>query len=224
MRRMLLGSLAFAAAVSFVNESSAHIVLTSPASRHPANGPQKSAPCGASNDARGDDVTVFAPGETITVEWYESVNHPGHFRIMFDDDGFDDFPNPTGEGDLCQAGVGGCLADNIADAAGGAGTYSTQVTLPDIACENCTIQVIQMMTESTPVSMYYRCADVALRAGAGEAAASSSSSGGATGASAGAGDDDGGCSFSGTGGSFAPAALASLAMMAFAARGRRRRG
>src|SRR3954471_1260183 len=41
--------------------------------------------------------TVYQPGATITMKWLETVEHPGHYRISFDNDGNDFFvpPNAT---------------------------------------------------------------------------------------------------------------------------------
>ena len=144
----------------------AHIQLTFPLQRYTD---QKAGPCGrALNDGRGETVNVFAPGQTITVTWDETVNHPGHFRISFDDDGQDDFYVPPTE-NTCDNGLP-VLADCIADLPGG-GSGSFDITLPDIECENCTLQMIQVMTDKPPYGdgndIYYQCADLALRAGGG---------------------------------------------------------
>ena len=44
------------------------------------------------------------------------------------------------------------------------------ITLPNMTCENCTLQVIQMMTDKTPYGdgndLYFQCADIALRTNA----------------------------------------------------------
>ncbi|MDC0676874.1 SCE4755 family polysaccharide monooxygenase-like protein [Sorangium atrum] len=190
MRCMLMGSFVLAAVMSFAGVSSAHIDLTSPAPRH-ADDQQKVSPCGARGDARGETVTVFEPGETITVMWNETIDHPGHFRIMFDDDGFDDFPEPANENDLCEPGVDkGCLLDGIADKKGG--SYSAEVTLPDVECDNCTLQLIQVMTDRRPATLYYRCADLVLKSSdpapaSSSASASASASAGAGGGATGAG-------------------------------------
>ncbi|WP_437520359.1 SCE4755 family polysaccharide monooxygenase-like protein [Sorangium sp. So ce726] len=188
MRCMLMGSFVLAAVMSFAGVSRAHIDLTSPAPRH-ADDQQKVAPCGARGDARGETVTVFEPGETITVTWNETIDHPGHFRIMFDDDGFDDFPEPANENDLCEPGTDkGCLLDGIADKRGG--SYSAEVTLPDVECDNCTLQLIQVMTDRRPATLYYRCADLVLKSSDPGAATSAASSGAGTGGGAtGAGGD-----------------------------------
>ena len=82
----------------------AHIDLDAPEVRY-SNRPSeqnKSCPCGAgggnqtctnatTSDPRRnfDAVTTFAPGETVTVAWSETVGHTGRFRVAFDDDGAD---------------------------------------------------------------------------------------------------------------------------------------
>src|SRR5690606_6077325 len=44
-------------------------------------------------------------------------------------------------------------------------------TLPDIECESCTLQVVQVMYDKKPYGdgndLYYQCADIALRPGGG---------------------------------------------------------
>src|SRR5258706_15682682 len=72
--------------------ASAHIAMTYPAPRTSA---LKTGPCGAAGSTRGTTVTTFDPGQTITVEWDETVAHPGHYRIAFDDNGDDVFKNPN---------------------------------------------------------------------------------------------------------------------------------
>ncbi|MEZ4367575.1 MAG: SCE4755 family polysaccharide monooxygenase-like protein [Kofleriaceae bacterium] len=139
--------------------AAAHITLTSPA---PRSSDQKAEPCGLAGGTRGTNVTTFAPGETITVTWDEPVDHPGHYRISFDDDGDDDFVNPSMPDDDFAT----TLVDQIVDRVGG-GAYSQQVTLPDVECEACTLQLVQIMTTSVPYdSFYWQCADLRLaRAG-----------------------------------------------------------
>jgi MYXO-CTERM domain-containing protein len=143
----------------------AHIDLDSPTDRGCSD--QKRAPCGGSCDTRSSNVTALEPGATITVRWTETINHPGHYRISFDDDGTDDFQSPTGDEDLMNP-VPPVLLDGIPDKVGG--QYEAQVTLPNVECENCTLQLIQVMSETPPYEagdLYFRCADLALRRGAG---------------------------------------------------------
>lgn len=133
----------------------AHIAMTSPAPRAEA---QKEGPCGAAGSKRGTNVTTFRPGETITVEWDETVGHPGHYRIAFDDSGDDSFRNPSRPDDNFSQ----TLVDQIPDR-DGMSHYSQQVTLPNMSCTNCTLQLIQVMTTAVPYnSFYFQCADIVL--------------------------------------------------------------
>lgn len=137
------------------SSAAAHATLTDPAPRTLAN---KAGPCGEAGE-RGTEVAVFEPGETITVAWDETVDHPGHYRIAFDDDGSDDFPLPQTPEDAFPS----VLMDQIPDREGG-GLYSQEVTLPNYECESCTLQLIQIMTTNVPYnSFYFQCADIALR-------------------------------------------------------------
>ena len=150
----------------------------------------KSAPCGRPDGERGEHVYTYAPGETITVSWVEYVAHPGYFRIAFDDDGDDDFVNPARiapAGRSCAEGEPHCgdgdfynnatvLVDDFGrhDVAENGKPYSLQLKLPDIECENCTLQIIQLMTEAGKApydpaaedadDIYYQCIDLRLQA------------------------------------------------------------
>ncbi|WP_428265397.1 SCE4755 family polysaccharide monooxygenase-like protein [Haliangium sp.] len=143
----------------------AHIQLDEPAQRC---ADQKAGPCGGCND-RSSTVTVYEPGQTITVRWRETINHPGHYRIAFDDDGQDDFQDPTGFDDIQDPPVLPVLLDGILDPSDGTGPREATVTLPNVECENCTLQLIQVMTDKGPTygdnDLYYQCADIALRVG-----------------------------------------------------------
>ena len=131
----------------------AHISQISPTPRTQS---QKEGPCGAAGSTRGEPQ-VFRPGETITVEWDETVDHPGHYRIAFDPDGEDDFPLPNQPDDNFAT----TLVDQITDKAGG--LYSQEITFPDIECDNCTLQLIQIMTTQVPYnSFYFQCSDIVL--------------------------------------------------------------
>jgi len=159
MRRLVLAPLTAALAMLAL-PASAHLDLLSPPPRTTS---LKYGPCGAAGSVRGGVVSTFLPGQTITVTWDEFVDHPGHFRIAFDDDGQDIFVDPKGFDDI--SGGPGVLIDGIADRSGG-GMYSQEVTLPDIECSNCTLQVIQVMSDKPPYGdgndMYYQCADLVL--------------------------------------------------------------
>ena len=116
------------------------------------------------DDGSVGPVNVFEPGQAITIEWTETINHPGHFRIAFDVDGMDDFYDPP-TASTCDTAPP-VLADCIDDLPGG-GATSFDIVLPDVECENCILQVIQVMTDKPPYGdgndIYYQCAKMALR-------------------------------------------------------------
>jgi hypothetical protein len=128
-------------------EAHAHLGLNSPTSRY---GPDvlKTGPCGTAGGVRTDRVTYYEPGETIEVRWDEYVDHPGHYRIAFDDDGDDDFVDPATMMEFYSNDT--VLLDEITDKDGGQGDYVATVTLPDVICDNCTLQVIQVMYDKPP--------------------------------------------------------------------------
>lgn len=158
----LLSSLAL---VVLSTPASAHIDLDYPPST--TTNQKSPAPCGVKGQRRPATTTTFKPGEEITVKWTETVSHTGHFRIAFDTDGMDDLKNPTSFTDIKNPPVAPILADGIPHKAG-AGKYEHKVKLPNVTCTNCTLQVIQVMTDKPPFGpgggddFYYRCADIVL--------------------------------------------------------------
>ena len=107
----------------------------------------KDNPCGGV--ARTARSTIFSAGQTIDVQFQETINHPGHYRIAFspaDDLNFDSY----------------VLVDNIPDTTD-TGFYTQQITIPMEICSACTLQLIQVMTTSTtpgPNDYYYSCSDI----------------------------------------------------------------
>jgi hypothetical protein len=170
----------------------------------------KGAPCGVAGGARGTHIYTYEPGQTITVKWVEYVPHPGYFRFAFDADGDDGFKDPVSMTPLdpergCPAkvlsgdaaGRDQCMKDDFYNAPSvlpdlddlyphvmvSAGTaYSQEVKLPDIECDNCTLQIIQVMEDPVhgPYNLtvdgtgdlgdiYHQCIDIVLKRGAGTA-------------------------------------------------------
>lgn len=160
----------------------AHIALQDPQPRYPSNGNNnnKACPCGVGesnrlcnvasdrsdpdrNDAR---ASTFVAGQTITLHFDETIGHAGRYRVAFDPDGADmddfndhillDVPDPSG-----SAGNAGGIS------------WELTVTLPNTPCDNCTLQLVQMMDGNTvdPVpdpigrSSYYQCVDLVLTEG-----------------------------------------------------------
>lgn len=113
----------------------------------------KTAPCGGI--ARGDTPAIFTPGQTLTVQWEETIDHPGYYVISF---------SPAGDSNFDQY----ILAPKIPDTQNNTPTphvYQAQITLPDQACTQCTLQLIQVMEENPLIPVnYYSCADIQLLA------------------------------------------------------------
>jgi len=143
--------------------ASAHIEMDKP---NPVTDELKTGPCGGGSHVRGEDIAEYEPGETIKVKWHETVDHESTYRISFDDDGDDSFADPETPDDYYTNDT--VLLDEIPDEPGKA-DYAVDVTLPDIECESCTLQLIQLMLDKPPYvpgtnDIYYQCADLALRA------------------------------------------------------------
>jgi hypothetical protein len=171
-----LPSAAGAATVAlFSLSAAAHIELIDPSPRYqlPSN---KSCPCGdgdsnrqceqtaeeSSDPNRSDNVTTFEAGSTITITAEEYIDHTGRMRVAFDPDGADlaDF-NENILRDVADPGDPMITQANPL-------VWELEVTLPTEPCDNCTLQVIQVMNndpvnevmDPAPLSTYYACADI----------------------------------------------------------------
>lgn len=98
-------------------------------------------PCGGIE--RTGDPAIFEPGEEITVEWAVQASHGGSFEIAFSEAGdsnfevLTEFPDDQGNGNR-----------------------SANVSLPDIECTDCTLQLVQVNDAGYP--LYHSCADLRL--------------------------------------------------------------
>jgi hypothetical protein len=210
--------LGFAGATLAPSLASAHVRLQYPTPRYPnPTGMDdsmniKTGPCGRANDSRTTDmsrITVLEPGATIEVRWNETIGHPGFYRISFDDMGQDAFVAPTTRAmvDTMAPYTLPVLVDNIADIGNtGMNSYTQMVTLPNVECESCTLQLIQVMVASNVMmwtatgadpDIYFTCADIALRRGGGMGGAGGM---GGTGGRGGAGAGGAGTTGGGAGG------------------------
>jgi Lytic polysaccharide mono-oxygenase, cellulose-degrading len=130
--------------------ASAHVQLDEPMRRYDD---MKEGPCGRGGaaDGRTDRVSAFDPGDTLTVTWTETIDHTGSFRIAFDEDGDDD---DDFESEILYDGEDPQNENNK--------VWSAEVTLPDVECGNCTLQLIQVMTTGEPQDgdLYFQCADL----------------------------------------------------------------
>jgi hypothetical protein len=199
MRRLPPLSLVALAPTFLAVHAHAHISLDEPKGRYWSDqemetdqAKQKQGPCGVSGDRRTTNsalVTTYRPGQTITVRWTETVPHEGHFRIAFLQDG-QNFPVPTG---IQMPPVAPVLVDGIPDPSGGKSDWSAEITLPNVECTNCTLQLMQVMSTSPPYQandFYFQCADLILANGGAGSGGSGGTSGG-SGGSAGKGPTGG---------------------------------
>jgi len=130
--------------------ASAHARLTSPTPRN-SRDDVKDGTCGG---PRSSNVHVLSTGVTVPVAWEETINHAGHFEILFstaNDQGFAFLKDPSGN-----------VLSNIPHSSAGATPrpYSLTVQLPAQACDACTLLLKQFMSDTN--SYYYSCADVRL--------------------------------------------------------------
>lgn len=231
--------------VALAGTASAHISLEKGGTHNSRYGDAvlKDAPCGQKDGTRGTNIYTYEAGETIEVKLVETIPHPSYFRIAFDNDGDDAFiepasikpidparPCPVNAADKCGDSdfdnSPAVLMDNLdPHLAGQAGPdYSWQVQLPDVTCDNCTLQVIQVMEDNAfhgaynPVAgdpadnpyvadIYHQCIDLVLTAKEGGTNSAASKPAAAQSM------DSGGCTVAGApsrGGSVPALALASL--------------
>lgn len=128
-------------------------------------------PCGSGGLPRAERVSVFRPGETVSVAWDAFITHPGYFRLSFDVDGDDSFsarPSMPGNPALddptrLPPNEGEIILDYVEDRAGALDHVEHEVTLPGEPCQSCTLQLIQFayglpLREAT----YHQCADIVL--------------------------------------------------------------
>lgn len=172
------------AALLAASWASAHVRLIDPLPR--LDGEQggnqlKIGPCGQNNNARTQTVTNFTGGETIGVTFGEYINHQSYYRIALDVDGDDSFPmrpeesvSPEGDdpatihplSDINDTSLDVYILQYYTQDEGSfmqEVEYSTEVTLPNIDCQNCTLQLIQFMYND-PEPYYFQCADITITA------------------------------------------------------------
>lgn len=239
---MRCSNLAWLVAVLTPSIAAAHIQITSPAPRSTTVLKQRH--CGATGSLRANVHTVL-PGSMLHLVWDEYVQHTGWFRISFQQNG-DTFEIPpasngkTGSGaasnypteDLTgktDPGTGSLIiADRIMHPA-----LSYDVPLPNVECNSCTLQLIQMMTDKPPYTtdtasddIYFACVDLVLSASAPDAGGGGGGGGGGDGGGGGGGGGDagtGGGPGGSSGGCNAAGGSPGLLVLALAGLARRRR-
>jgi uncharacterized membrane protein YgcG len=262
-------SITFLAMLAASGSAFAHISLEQGGTHLSRDGDSelKVAPCGKAGSTRGTNVYTYAPGATITVRFVETIPHPSYFRFAFQQSGDNEFkepasikpidpnrPCPIDSGDHCGSSdfynTPNVLPmmDNLdPHLAGSSKTWEYKVTLPNVECDNCTLQLIQVMEDNTfhgdydPTpgvgieDLYHQCIDLVLKTGApssndagagaggtGGGGAGGGGAGGAGGAGGGSGNNSkGGCAVGGAAsGASLALVFACLALLALRRRAR----
>jgi hypothetical protein len=189
----------------------AHIQLDSPLPKYVYNiNGIETAPCGSGTLSSTVNPPI-AGGSQLTVKWHETINHDGHYRIGLSANA-SDFTVPTSLTIPSPPLPSWDLADGIPDVGGNSGSYTKTITLPNMNCPNCILQVLQIASLSSDGSNsggyytnYYGCADLAITASTGTAGTGGSTTGaagttGAGGTSAAGGTTGSGATTGGPGG------------------------
>lgn len=109
----------------------------------------KTGPCGGV--ARAAIPADLVGGQKVTVNWEETIQHPGRYEFYFSESGDTNFK------------LLATVVDTQDDSATLPHQYSVELTMPDISCTACTLQMIQVMTENPANPRnYYSCADIKL--------------------------------------------------------------
>ena len=148
--------------------SQAHFRLLAPASwlvENQLGDPQKAAPCGGTNADFGKPtyaVTDAKGGTALHVKVQETVYHPGFYRVALAVNSPTELPvDPKAQTMTNEKGVvvsvSGEVMNPVAPPVLADGLFphnaktdqpfETDVTLPNINCKSCTLQVIQFMEQ-----------------------------------------------------------------------------
>jgi hypothetical protein len=178
LRALALGTL-LTCGVLESTPARAHINLLEPVARVPGfpDSTLSSGPCGQRQNERLEDrVNVLRPGQSIDMVWEVYVRHASYFRVSFDADGDDSFstrasaPSNASTDDPTElpAGDGEIILDYVMDRGGNVDRVERRVTLPEVECDRCTLQLTQF-TYGLPLddAIYYQCADLVLDDGDG---------------------------------------------------------
>ena len=162
--------------------SQAHFRLLAPASwieENQLGDPQKAGPCGGTNADYGKPtyaVTNVKGGTALHIKVQETVYHPGHYRVALAVNSPTELPvdpkavtmkNDAGTVMSVSAEISLAVAPILADGlfvhtAKSADPFETDVTIPNINCKACTLQVAEFM-EQHPMNnpgqfTYHHCA------------------------------------------------------------------
>ena len=170
--------------------ASPHFVLMEPTNllvQNELGDPQKLAPCGGRSTDPGTPTNAISQargGDMLHIKIREAVFHPGHYRVALAVNSRSELP-PDPE-TTTQASPRGprsvsakidpnpkppVLADGLfvhTERPAPGSFHETDIRLPNINCDKCTLQVIQWMGEHALNSdgdySYHHCADIKITA------------------------------------------------------------
>jgi hypothetical protein len=168
---------------------SAHFILEAPKSwidENQLGDPQKMGPCGGTTANPGNPTAFVTPvtgGEMLHIKVKETVYHPGHFRVALSVLDRAELPadpeDVTKDGPRGPISVSGKIDPNpkapvLVDGLWEHHTrlpgqeFETDVKIPNINCDHCSLQVIQFMEEHGVNTdgrfTYHHCADLKVTA------------------------------------------------------------
>jgi hypothetical protein len=188
MRQWRFVVLAVIAITALAPFASAHFKLLEPQSWlvEADNGdPQKAGPCGGTQANPGMPSNVIGRvtgGQKLHLKVQETVFHPGHYRVALAVNSRTELP-PDPKATTRESARGPqsvsaeiqnppqipVLADGLfAHTARSATPWETDIDIPNINCEKCTLQIIQFMAEHglnrDGDFSYHHCADLRITA------------------------------------------------------------
>src|SRR4051794_35835898 len=160
-------------------------ILAPPPASTSTNGGKGDPPCGPT-DALSNVVTPVMGGSKLTLKINEFVSHPGFYRVALSIKSRSELPVdnvvkdasgmillPTSKGTSATAEyqtnpVFPVLADNLFPHTSGS-MFSGDITLPNVNCDKCTLQVIEFMASHGSNGdkagfFYHHCADLKITA------------------------------------------------------------
>ena len=156
-----------------VGTAGGHFSLLAPASAlQTENGGKGPAPCG--DGVESNIVTAVRGGHALPIQLQEFIFHPGHYRIALSVNSRAELPPDPDVVDSDGVSISASiqkpvripvLADGMfAHTSPPPGDWRGEVTLPNINCDRCTIQIIEFMAEHGAPFFYHHCADLKIQA------------------------------------------------------------
>ncbi|MCB0392390.1 MAG: lytic polysaccharide monooxygenase [Bdellovibrionales bacterium] len=108
---------------------------------------ESDAPCGSGEKAT--PVQLYS-GTNTELEWEEFIPQNGYFEIYF---------SPANDENWILLKK---INNNVMGESTDLKVHKVNIKLPDVSCDNCTIQIIQTVT-GTVDAKYYSCADISLK-------------------------------------------------------------